>query len=40
MEVLLQLHGEVHHGDVDGGHAQGHAGELALDVGQDARALR
>ena len=38
--VLLKLHREVDHGHIDGGHAQGHAGELALDFGESVRAFR
>merc|ERR1719287_261671 len=33
--LLPELAGEVDHGDVDGGDAEGHAGELALEGGDD-----
>ena len=35
--LLLQLHGQVDHGHVDGRHAQSHAGQLALHIRNDLR---
>ena len=32
---LLKLAGQVDHGDVGAGHAHGHAGELAVELGED-----
>ena len=33
--LLLELAGQVDDGDIDGGHAEGHAGELSLEGGDD-----
>ena len=32
---LCQLGGQVHHGDVQSGDAHGHAGQLAVQLGDD-----
>ena len=32
---LGQVDGQVHHGDIQGGHAHGHAGQLAVEGGDD-----
>ena len=33
--LLLQPDGEVHHRHIGGGHAEGHAGQLAVELGDD-----